>query len=390
MLGNLMMEWNGKEVEKDLSGNGKILQLFLILIWAGEKGINRGRLQDYLYDMRTDNTGNALRVSLSRLRRQLEENEVLMTGAIHYKNGNYILHVPGISIEADVISFENTYNRAQAEENVDARLELLEKAADCYGGEFLPAMSGESWVESMRGRYQEMYVDCVKEACRLWKKRGEWEKIAALCRDALKVCPMEEWSELLIESLLSLKQYREAKKAYNDGAKLFFGHDSQEPSRRRLERFRKIGSQIKMMERERQDVKDELREPGRKKGAYFCNYPGFLDCFHMCARISERRDIGAYLVICSIVSRNGREVQKEEELREYSEMLIGVMGERLRRGDVYTVYRPDCLLILLSHVEKKNVERVKERIRSGFREKSGGRATLRLEILKLSEWPKGS
>ena len=73
MLGILSMQYDGKEVDRNLSGNGKILQLFLILAWAGEKGISRGRLQDYLYDVRTDNSGNALRVSLSRLRRQIEE-----------------------------------------------------------------------------------------------------------------------------------------------------------------------------------------------------------------------------------------------------------------------------------------------------------------------------
>ncbi len=389
MLGNLMMRYNGEEVERDLSGNGKILQLFLILAWAGKRGISRGRLQDYLYDVRTDNTGNALRVSLSRLRRQLEESGAAGPGAIQYKKGNYILNDSELTINVDAVLFEEAYNRAAAADDADVRLGLLEKAAGYYGGEFLPAMSGDSWVESMRGRYQEMYVACVKEICRLWKKRGDLEKVAAQCRTALRVCPMEEWSELLIESLLSLKQYREAKKAYSDAAQLFFGKESQEPSKRRLERFRKMGSRIQMMEKERQDVKEELKETGSRKGAYYCNYPGFLDCFHMCARVSERRDIGAHLMICTAVSRNGREVQDEKELQELTESLSQIMREKLRRGDAYTVYRPGCLLVLLNHVEKRDLERVKERIRSGFRDQNEGRATLRFEIVKVSEWMKG-
>ena len=388
MLGILSMQYDGKEVDRNLSGNGKILQLFLILAWAGEKGISRGRLQDYLYDVRTDNSGNALRVSLSRLRRQIEESGLAGPGIIQYKNGNYVLYDPRLTVEVDAVCFEEAYNRAAAEEDSGSRLELLEEAAGYYKGEFLPAMSGDSWVESMRGRYQEMYVDCVWEICRMYRKKGQPEKIAALCRTALKVCPMEEWSELLIESLLSLKQYREAKKAYDEAAHLFFGRESQEPSRRRLERFRKMGNRIQMLEKERQDVREELRETAGKKGAYFCNYPGFLDCFHMCARMSERREMGAHLIICSIVSRNGREIQDEKEVEEYSESLGKVMREKLRRGDTYTVYRPGCLLVLLNFVEKKNLERVKERLRSGFRDATEGRATLRLETLKVTDWLK--
>ena len=171
MLGILSMQYDGKEVDRNLSGNGKILQLFLILAWAGEKGISRGRLQDYLYDVRTDNSGNALRVSLSRLRRQIEESGLAGPGIIQYKNGNYVLYDPRLTVEVDAVCFEEAYNRAAAEEDSGSRLELLEEAAGYYKGEFLPAMSGDSWVESMRGRYQEMYVDCVWEICRMYRKK---------------------------------------------------------------------------------------------------------------------------------------------------------------------------------------------------------------------------
>ena len=132
MLGILSMQYDGKEVDRNLSGNGKILQLFLILAWAGEKGISRGRLQDYLYDVRTDNSGNALRVSLSRLRRQIEESGLAGPGIIQYKNRNYVLYDPRLTVEVDAVCFEEAYNRAAAEEDSGSRLELLEEAAGYY------------------------------------------------------------------------------------------------------------------------------------------------------------------------------------------------------------------------------------------------------------------
>ena len=389
MLGNLEMEYNGREVERDLTGNGKMLQLFLILSWAGARGISRGKLQDYLYDTRSANAGNALRVSISRLRKVIADAGLAGPDNIQYKNGNYVFQDPELTLEVDAVMLEKACARAASESDPGKRLECLEEAAGYYGGEFLPAMSGDPWVESMRGKYQDMYVDCIREMCRLRKKQGEPEEVEKLCRRALKLCPMEEWSELLIESLLSMKEYREARRAYDEAAKLFFGHDSHESGRRRLERFQKMGSRIQMMEKENQTLKEELREIGRRNGAYRCNYPGFLDCFHMCARIEERRDMNAQLMICTVVSRNGREIQDDREMEQYSESLCQIMGEKLRRGDVYAVYRPGCVLVLLNYVEKRFLDRVKERIRSGFREKCGGKATLRMETVKVTECGKG-
>lgn len=56
---------------------------------------------------------------------------------------------------------------------------------------------------------------------------------------------------------------------------------------------------------------------------------------------------------------------------------------------MYAVYRPGCVLVLLNYVEKRFLDRVKERIRSGFREKCGGKATLRMETVKVTECGKG-
>ncbi len=386
MLGNLSMEYNGKEVERDFSGNGKILQLFLILAWAGEKGISRGKLQDYLYDVRTANSGNALRVTLSRLRRQLADNGVTGPDAIQYRGGVYVLNDDALELEVDAVLLERACSRAFQDRDPESRLALLEQAAGYYKGEFLPAMSGDSWVEAMRGKYQGLYENCIREACALLKSRNDQEKVAALCAQALQVCPMDEWSEWLIESLLALGKYREAKKAYDEAASLFFGHEGQEPSRNRMEKFRKMGSKIQMMERSSQDVKDGLKEEGDISGAYRCSYPGFLDCFHMCVRMAERKDSGSYLMICTVVSRNGREVQSESRMGYYSELLCQVAGSQLRRGDVYTVYRPGQVLILLNFLRKKNLESVKERLRSGFREKSARKATLRFETMDVFYW----
>lgn len=143
MLGNLEMEYNGREVERDLTGNGKMLQLFLILSWAGARGISRGRLQDYLYDTRSANAGNALRVSISRLRKVIADAGLAGPDNIQYKNGNYVFQDPDLTLEVDAVMLEKACARAASESDPGKRLECLQEAAGYYGGEFLPAMSGD-------------------------------------------------------------------------------------------------------------------------------------------------------------------------------------------------------------------------------------------------------
>lgn len=111
MLGNLEMEYNGREVERDLTGNGKMLQLFLILSWAGARGISRGKLQDYLYDTRSANAGNALRVSISRLRKVIADAGLAGPDNIQYKNGNYVFQDPKLTLEVDAVMLEKACAR---------------------------------------------------------------------------------------------------------------------------------------------------------------------------------------------------------------------------------------------------------------------------------------
>ena len=70
-LGTLEILYNGEPWELPMSVKGKVMQLFLLLIWAGENGISRVKLQDFLYDRRSTDAANALRITTTRLRKIL-------------------------------------------------------------------------------------------------------------------------------------------------------------------------------------------------------------------------------------------------------------------------------------------------------------------------------
>ncbi len=384
-LGKLEIYYDGKEIVQDTSGSGKVLQLLLILVWAGEQGVSRGRLQDYLYDRRNVDSANALRVTVTRLRKYIEKIGLAEQESIVSKKGNYYLGSKSTAPCMDAVQMEQLYDRACRESDKEKKAELLVNACRLYEGEFLPSMSGDSWVEFLRGYYQEIYIKCTRDACAAMNETEKYEGIQELCDRALEHCPMEEWVELKIRSLVCLKRYRDAEKAYNDAAVLFFGQDGQWPSEEKLENFRKLGAMIQEVKKNGDDVRDSLVEKKREIGAYCCSFPGFIDCYRMYLRVSERSMIKGYLLICSVVGRNGREL-READIGYFSDLFCDVVHRQLRRGDIYTVYSPGRILILLSNLNERDVEIVKRRISSSFWKCSGQRAVVKIESADLVGW----
>ena len=79
-----------------MSVKGKVMQLFLLLIWAGENGLSRVKLQDFLYDRRSTDAANALRITTTRLRKILSQS-VLPLGEYVVVEKKYILFENGES-----------------------------------------------------------------------------------------------------------------------------------------------------------------------------------------------------------------------------------------------------------------------------------------------------
>lgn len=75
-LGALEIHYGGEPWGLPASAGGKVMQLLLLLIWGGEGGISRVKLQDFLYDRRTTDAANALRITASRLRKMLSQSSL--------------------------------------------------------------------------------------------------------------------------------------------------------------------------------------------------------------------------------------------------------------------------------------------------------------------------
>ena len=89
-------------------------------------------------------------------------------------------------------------------------------------------------------------------------------------------------------------------------------------------------------------------------GAYYCNYPSFLDVYRLMVRLKERQDLKISLMICTLDSEEQNE--KVTDISRIMEDFQSFISENLRRSDVFTRYSPNQFLILLFGSDEQSGE----------------------------------
>lgn len=387
-LGTVRLTLGGRTISLHTSITGKAFQLFLLLAYTGTRGVTRTALQDALYDRKTTDAANALRINASRLRKLLLQSELPAHNYIVVDKNIYYLTEPEYTgdFQVDVVLLEQLWEKIQKETEISAKRELLEKACKLYEGEFLPALSGEVWVENLRGRFQEIYFNCVQVLCEILKQQQDYKSLVRVTADAMRLYPTEEWAKLKMDGFVGLQKYKEAMEAYKDAVKDIFSEQGMAVSDQMWERFKSLNQYIENQPRNLENIKEWLCEKERIPGAYCCSYPGFIDCYRMEARAAERKKRHGMLMICTIRDRQGAVITEAEKLQEYMDKLDQCVCVTLRRGDIYTRYSKDQILILVNDLKPEKAVSVENRIIGAFRKEAQGKAEILTESISLKEW----
>lgn len=387
-LGTVRLTLEGRTISLHTSITGKAFQLFLLLAYTGTRGVTRTALQDALYDRKTTDAANALRINASRLRKLLLRSELPAHNYILVDKNIYYLMEPEYTgdFQVDVVLLEQLWEKIQKETEISAKRELLEKACKLYEGEFLPALSGEVWVENLRGRFQEIYFNCVQFLCEILKQQQDYKSLVRVTADAMRLYPTEEWAKLKMDGFVGLQKYKEAMEAYKDAVKDIFSEQGMAVSDQMWERFKSLNQYIENQSRNLENIKEWLCEKERIPGAYCCSYPGFIDCYRMEARAAERKKRHGMLMICTIRDRQGAVITEAEKLQEYMDKLDQCVCVTLRRGDIYTRYSRDQILILVNDLKPEKAVSVENRIIGAFRKEAQGKAEILTESISLKEW----
>ena len=388
MLGGFSLVYGGKTIPNNYSGTSKMMQLFQILLYAGRDGIPRGELISRLYERENlEDAGATLRVNIYRLRKYIQKlNCFENTDCIWFQEGIYRWNYCAVPLERDTDLFLTTAEAALEEEDPDKKVELLKEACRMYRGEFLPELAGEEWVAIESCKYQKLYVDCINEAAVLLKERGQFGELLELSSQASSIYYFEEYYLMQIDCLMALGRYKEAMEIYETAASFYFEELGLEPSEEMMDRFRQMREKIHYNASVISDIKHGLQEGENKNGAYFCSYPGFVDCYHIVCRMSERSGQPAFLMLCTLVDGEELPLTEDARLGNCMDKLKSAIRSALRRGDSFPRYGNNQILVLLVGNNQENCAITQSRITNCFLSYGlRGKITVRYEIYPATE-----
>ena len=367
MLGIFSMQYNEQEIVLDRNAASKTTQLMQLLFLHNEKGVAKVTLIDALYGREdVENRNGSLNNTIFRLRKQLrgsglpEDNYITITGGMCYWTGK-------IPVEVDCLEFENMIEAGDQTDDPAQKIDFYEQAVHLYAGEFLPDMIGEDWVAVQNTKDHELYIKCMKELLEHYQKEEMYEKVNRMAMRAEEIYPFDDWQSYHIDGLIAMGRYEEAMALYEKTARLFFEELGIAPSREIIKRFHYMGERMSQAEAALEDIRQRLREREAANGAYYCNYPSFVDIYHIIVRMMERNGISVFIMLCTIRGSQDKVFGIEEKEKNISRLLKNAIHDSLRKGDFYTRYNRGQYLIILSGIAQENCSKVSGRIERNFR-----------------------
>jgi DNA-binding SARP family transcriptional activator len=161
----------------------KLLLFLKALVALGGNEVREDILSEYIWpDAEGDLAYNALRTTLSRLRRFLgnDESVILHEGAVTL-NPKYVW--------VDTWAFLNTCGTADKKKG--SASEMAARILELYQGNFLP-MEDEHWMVSYRERLRERFLRVIISLCRELEGQGRWDEAIACYRAAIDADDLAE------------------------------------------------------------------------------------------------------------------------------------------------------------------------------------------------------
>ena len=369
MLGEFTIYVDGKAMFCYEGRTRKLWNLLQYLLICRDRMVPQEELIEISHLHGTEGRAdNSLKNLIYRLRRILENSDLPKMEYIICGRGSHGWN-PEIPVTLDIDIFEQEYHAARAAENVSQEEKLMYylSAIELYKGEFLPQSQKEDWVKKLSQKFQDMYCNSLKTVYEIFKEKKDLRFMEELCKRSLTISPMnEELCCLYLDLLLYQKQFKEALKIYSDFTKNL-SKEYRTPSPILEEQYKEIIKSITHVQADIDTVKNDLREANFGRGAYYCKYEIFKDMYRLLARSVMRTGQSVYLILFTVSDENGGllTIRVQNAIMRFLQLLI---GNSLRRGDVYAQYSDTQYVVMLQSITEENTQKVADRIAQGCKE----------------------
>lgn len=345
MLGGLSLQYGENRIDDAGNRSKKVWSLLAYLICNRGRSANAQKLIDLLWgDDAGANPENALRITLHRLRAQLD---LLWPGAgrelILYKDSGYSWN-PDFPIQLDCERFERLCQ--QQNPDMDARLADNLEAIALYKGEFLPRQTSDMWVVPIGAHLQNLYLTTVLETASLLLDRSRNAEAADICRKAAETEPYHEFlHQLLMRALAAAGDQKAAAAVYDQLNRRLFDDFGIRPSEQTREVYRACAHSPEDRTLPIDEVLEYLQEPDDNAGAMECDYDYFKILCHAERRTMERSGHATHIALLSI-SGGDKPLTRRTQQR-IMEQFGQTLKLNLRRGDTISRCSVSQYIIML-------------------------------------------
>lgn len=300
-LGGFSLCYRGREVQIGMSLQSKPVQFLLLLLKAGDEGVERKGFLALV-----QNVGNDQKRQLNNFYQHMHVLRDMIPG-MGLPEGRYIILRKGRyyftadhPVGTDIRDLDGLIGQIRREGLTGAqRRELCLAYCKGYGGEMLPQLAGEGWVTIEGAFYQRWYGRCLEELCASLREEGRHEEMLEMCTTASQLHPYDGWQAKVVEALLALGRYKEAEQAYRQASQLLSDGLGGGPLKEAMAGYRQeaggapfgAGSLVGL---EQGLSEEEARAP------YRCSYPSFQDIYRIVVRQGERQGGRGLLLLCTL------------------------------------------------------------------------------------------
>nr|WP_162990848.1 BTAD domain-containing putative transcriptional regulator [Maliibacterium massiliense] len=378
MLGGFSIKWGDTSVISEHGRENKVTHLIEYLLVNRKRSVPQEELIDVLLaGDDSDNPVNVLKNIVYRARKLFSAAGMPDKAYIYRKNGAYGFS-SDLPCEVDVERFEAQLARARRE-GAQGLAACLEAIA-IYRGDFLPRGYGVDWVVPRMVRYQNMYQDCVLEACKTLRARGRGQEALHIIDQAIALYPtFEAFRIQRMECLYEMKRIKDAIVEYEAAAAMLFDELGVNPSQQLRDLYLKVTTGLEELALSLDDILEELADDDlQQPGAFYCNFPMFSNTYRFVTRHMARSGQSAFVMLCTLSDGEGTTLARGRSC-EAAQVFHRTVRAALRRSDVYTRYSPSQFLVLLMNINQENCKMVAGRMEVLFRKFVRGKG-LRLEM----------
>lgn len=345
MFGNFRMDYNGAPFVADkMHKESQFNRLMQAMMHYSTSGIAKDKLEEIVIGERDiDAPHTALRVIVYKTKQKLSQLGLPGKDLIYLEGGIYYW-TPDIEIDEDAARFERYFRET---EELDKQLSEIHQSINNADGNDTDGGAAADKASEIENRKLELYM----KAFYLYK--GEF----------LAPYTGETWIAQ------EARRYDEASKYYSEVVDYYLKECGIYPSASLMEILERYSNQMNHTYEILENIQEGMNEHNEEgnKGGYFCSYPIFRGIYQASARIMKRTTVSVYLMLCTLVDKDGKQIQSEMEMNKYSRQLKECIGVSIRKSDIYAKYGKLQFLILLVGTNRENCEIVQKRINRQFK-----------------------